>query len=143
MDDRRLLDTGDFDEEEAIERIAAEFREGFAQLAKIDRPAVTMFGSARIPEGHPSYDATRAIATRFAERGWAVITGCGPGLMDAGNRLVVYPMCRAECEPWHSVQPARRITRPSALSPMAIQPVRVRCRTLWQSRSEWQLSIRL
>jgi uncharacterized protein (TIGR00730 family) len=86
VDDRRLLDTGDFDQEEAIERIAAEFRAGFAQLAKIDRPAVTMFGSARIPEGHPSYTAARAIGKRFAERGWAVITGGGPGLMEAGNR---------------------------------------------------------
>ena len=86
MDDRRLLGTGDFDQEEAIERIAAEFREGFAQVAKIDRPAVTMFGSARIPKGHPSYDAARAIGKRFAERGWAVITGGGPGLMEAGNR---------------------------------------------------------
>jgi hypothetical protein len=86
VDDRRLLDTGDFDQDEAIERIAAEFREGFAQLAKIDRPAVTLFGSARILEGHPSYDATRAVGRRFAERGWAVITGGGPGLMEAGNR---------------------------------------------------------
>jgi uncharacterized protein (TIGR00730 family) len=86
VDDRRLLDTGGFDEEEAIERIAAEFREGFAQLAKIDRPAVTLFGSARIADGHPSYDAARAIGRRFAERGWAVITGGGPGLMEAGNR---------------------------------------------------------
>jgi uncharacterized protein (TIGR00730 family) len=86
VDDKRLLDTGDFDQEEAIERIAAEFREGFAQLAKIDRPAVTLFGSARIADGHPSYAAARAIGRRFAERGWAVITGGGPGLMEAGNR---------------------------------------------------------
>ena len=86
MDDRRLLNTGDFDQAAAIERIAAEFRAGFAQLAKIDRPAVTMFGSARIREGHPSYAAARAIGKRFAERGWAVITGGGPGLMEAGNR---------------------------------------------------------
>ena len=85
MDDRRLLNA-EFDPTAAVERIAAEFRAGFAELAKIDRPAVTMFGSARIGEGHPSYDAARAIGRRFAERGWAVITGGGPGLMEAGNR---------------------------------------------------------
>ena len=85
MDDERLL-TSHTDAADAVERIAEEFREGFAQLAKIDRPAVTMFGSARIREGHPSYDAARAIGRRFAERGWAVITGGGPGLMEAGNR---------------------------------------------------------
>jgi TIGR00730 family protein len=85
LDDQRLLKS-DTDPAAAVERIAEEFREGFAQLAKIDRPAVTMFGSARLREGHPSYEAARAIGRRFAERGWAVITGGGPGLMEAGNR---------------------------------------------------------
>ncbi len=85
MDDRRLLNT-DTDVDAEVERIAAEFHAGFAELAKIDRPAVTMFGSARIPEGHPSYDAARTAGRRFAERGWAVITGGGPGLMEACNR---------------------------------------------------------
>jgi uncharacterized protein (TIGR00730 family) len=85
VDDQRLLKS-DTDPAAAVERIAEEFREGFAELAKIDRPAVTMFGSARIREGHPSYEAARAIGRRFAERGWAVITGGGPGLMEAGNR---------------------------------------------------------
>ena len=86
MDDRRLLNTDHFDPVAAVERITEEFRAGFAEIAKIDRPAVTMFGSARIPEGDPAYEATRAIGRRFAERGWAVITGGGPGLMEAGNR---------------------------------------------------------
>ena len=86
MDDRRLLNTNDFGPAVAVERIAAEFRAGFAQLAKIDRPAVTLFGSARLGEGHPFYEAARAVGRRFAERGWAVITGGGPGLMEAGNR---------------------------------------------------------
>ena len=86
MDDRRLLNTNDFDPAVAVERIAAEFRAGFAELAKIDRPAVTMFGSARLGEGHPFYEDARAVGRRFAERGWAVITGGGPGLMEAGNR---------------------------------------------------------
>ena len=86
MDDQRLLNTDQFDPAAAVERIAAEFQAGFAQLAKIDRPAVTMFGSARIGEGHPSYAAARAIGRRFAEAGWAVITGGGPGVMEAANR---------------------------------------------------------
>jgi uncharacterized protein (TIGR00730 family) len=86
VDDRRLLNTDQADPTGAIERIADEFRAGFAELAKIDRPAVTIFGSARIAEGHPSYEAARAAGRRFAERGWAVITGGGPGLMEAANR---------------------------------------------------------
>ena len=86
MDDRRLLNTEQPDPEGAVEAIAAEFRAGFAELAKIDRPAVTMFGSARIAEGHPHYEAARTVGRRFGERGWAVITGGGPGLMEAGNR---------------------------------------------------------
>jgi uncharacterized protein (TIGR00730 family) len=86
MDDRRLLDTEQDDPGDAVERIAAEFRAGFEVLAKIDRPAVTMFGSARVREGHPYYEAARATGRRFGKRGWAVITGGGPGLMEAANR---------------------------------------------------------
>jgi uncharacterized protein (TIGR00730 family) len=86
MDDRRLLNTELFDPSAAVERIAAEFRAGFDAIEKIDRPAVTAFGSARVREGHPYYEAARAVGRRFAERGWAVITGGGPGLMEAANR---------------------------------------------------------
>jgi hypothetical protein len=86
VDDRRLLNTEHDDPAVAVERIAAEFRAGFAQVEKIDRPAVTMFGSARVPPGEPHYEAARAVGRAFAERGWAVITGGGPGLMEAGNR---------------------------------------------------------
>jgi len=86
MDDRRLLNTELFDPALAVERIAAEFRAGFEEIEKIDRPAVTAFGSARVREGHPYYESARAVGRRFAERGWAVITGGGPGLMEAANR---------------------------------------------------------
>ena len=86
MDDRRLLNTELPDSALAVERIAAEFRAGFDAIAKIDRPAVTVFGSARVPSSHPYYDAARRLGRRFAERGWAVITGGGPGLMEAANR---------------------------------------------------------
>ena len=86
MDDRELLDAGAADVDRAVERIASEFREGFVQVARIDRPAVTIFGSARIDRVSPAYEAARATGQRFAERGWAVITGGGPGLMEAANR---------------------------------------------------------
>ena len=77
---------GDFDPAAAVERIAAEFRAGFAQLAKIDRPAVTMFGSARIPR-RPSV-LRRGARDRQALRR-ARLGGDHrrrPGLMEAGNR---------------------------------------------------------
>ena len=67
MDDRRLLNTELLDPALAVERIAAEFRAGFEAIEKIDRPAVTTFGSARVREGHSYYAAARAVGRRFAE----------------------------------------------------------------------------
>ncbi|HEY0812180.1 MAG TPA: TIGR00730 family Rossman fold protein [Pseudonocardia sp.] len=66
-------------------RIQAEFVEGFGQLAELPR-AVTVFGSARTPRDHPEYAAGRALGTALAEAGYAVITGGGPGVMEAANR---------------------------------------------------------
>jgi uncharacterized protein (TIGR00730 family) len=66
-------------------RIMSEFVEGFDALAAIG-PAVSVFGSARIHEGHPTYELGREIGRRLADAGWAVITGGGPGLMEAANR---------------------------------------------------------
>jgi len=84
--EQRILDTRREDPDHAIEEIAAEFRAGFEAVAKIDRPAVTFFGSARVAADHPAYVAARTTGRLFAERGWAVITGGGPGVMEAGNR---------------------------------------------------------
>ena len=86
MDDRRLLaaDELDFRRETAV--IAEEFQKGFEAVALIDRPAVSIFGSARVPESDPAYTAARATARLFAEAGWAVVTGGGPGVMEAANR---------------------------------------------------------
>ena len=81
-----MLESGDGNAALAAARIAQEFKEGFELLTRIDRPAVTIFGSARIPESSPQYAAARAIGREFAERGWAVITGGGPGTMEAANR---------------------------------------------------------
>jgi uncharacterized protein (TIGR00730 family) len=89
MDDVRLLDRPHESEaalREHAELIGREFYEGFEAVERIDRPAVTMFGSARVREGSPPYAAARATAKLFAEAGWAVVTGGGPGCMEAANR---------------------------------------------------------
>jgi uncharacterized protein (TIGR00730 family) len=66
-------------------RIQDELRAGFAQLAHIGK-AVSIFGSARTPRDHPRYAAARALARRLGEEGYAIITGGGPGIMEAANR---------------------------------------------------------
>jgi uncharacterized protein (TIGR00730 family) len=86
VDDRRLLDSEHHDPEAAVELITEEFRRGFALVAQIDRPAVAVFGSARITESHTVYQAARSAGGEFAKRGWAVVTGGGPGVMEAANR---------------------------------------------------------
>jgi len=86
LDDRRILQAEDHEFARALDAIADEFRAGFERVALIDRPAVTMFGSARIGEEHPSYRVAREAGREFAARGWAVITGGGPGVMEAANR---------------------------------------------------------
>ena len=69
-----------------VSLIAAEFLAGFQMVAQIDRPAVSMFGSARVPEGSKTYENARATGRGFAERGFAVVTGGGPGAMEGANR---------------------------------------------------------
>jgi uncharacterized protein (TIGR00730 family) len=89
MEDRQLLDHAHERESEIRKhtaRIAEEFREGFDAVDEIDRPAVSIFGSARVREGTAPYDQARATAKRFAAAGWAVVTGGGPGVMEAANR---------------------------------------------------------
>jgi len=66
-------------------RILAEFVDGFDALAEIGR-AITVFGSARVSEGDPAYATAREIGRLLAEDGYAVITGGGPGVMEAANR---------------------------------------------------------
>jgi uncharacterized protein (TIGR00730 family) len=66
-------------------RILAEFVEGFDALATIG-PAITVFGSARVDPGDPAYTMAREIGRMLAEEGYAVITGGGPGVMEAANR---------------------------------------------------------
>jgi len=88
VEDRRILSADEraVDLEGHVAMIAQEFRDGFEAVDKIDRPAVTIFGSARIAESDPVYEAARSLAQRFAKEGWAVVTGGGPGVMEAANR---------------------------------------------------------
>jgi uncharacterized protein (TIGR00730 family) len=86
VEDKRVLDRRDGDLEEHVARIASEFLAGFEAVERIGRPGVTIFGSARITEEHPAYRLARETARLFAEAGFAVVTGGGPGAMEAANR---------------------------------------------------------
>ncbi len=66
-------------------RIQGEFVRGFDALADLG-PAVTVFGSARTPPGSAEYEAARATARLLGEAGFTIITGGGPGIMEAANR---------------------------------------------------------
>lgn len=66
-------------------RIMSEFVDGFELMSKVG-PAVTIFGSARAKADSREYQLSRAIANRLAKAGFAVITGGGPGIMEAANR---------------------------------------------------------
>jgi uncharacterized protein (TIGR00730 family) len=86
VEDRRLLERRDGDLAGHVARIADEFLEGFVAVERIDRPAVSVFGSARVDEDHPAYRQARDVGRRLAEAGFAVVTGGGPGVMEAANR---------------------------------------------------------
>jgi uncharacterized protein (TIGR00730 family) len=66
-------------------RIMGEFVEGFDALANLG-PAVSVFGSARLPDNDPAYGQAEELGRRLAERGITVITGGGPGIMEAANK---------------------------------------------------------
>ena len=66
-------------------KILAELVDGFETLAEIS-PAVTIFGSARVKPGDEIYERTVTIARKLAENGFNVLTGGGPGIMEAGNK---------------------------------------------------------
>lgn len=69
----------------AIFKIMSEFVEGYEKLSSIG-PCVSIFGSARTPEDHPAYLKAQNIARVLTEHGYGIITGGGPGIMEAGNR---------------------------------------------------------
>jgi uncharacterized protein (TIGR00730 family) len=68
-----------------VMRITSEFVQGFDSLAELSR-AVTIFGSARTPPGDPNYEAAVTTAYLLGEAGCAIITGGGPGIMEAANK---------------------------------------------------------
>ena len=92
--DEELLEAGtsaifsQLDDEARVERVAEELHFGFHALAHVGK-AVSIFGSARTAAGHPEYEAARDIARRLGHEGFAVITGGGPGIMEAANRGAV------------------------------------------------------
>jgi uncharacterized protein (TIGR00730 family) len=70
---------------ERLARVQHELSEGFSALSGV-LPAVSVFGSARTPEGHPRYELARSVGRALGEAGFSVITGGGPGIMEAANR---------------------------------------------------------
>ncbi|HEX4456140.1 MAG TPA: TIGR00730 family Rossman fold protein [Kofleriaceae bacterium] len=89
-EDQKLLDSstpGEFRRSDSwrVLRIFSEFVEGIDALADLDR-AVAIFGSARTPETDPYYKGARQTSKLLAESGYSIITGGGPGIMEAANR---------------------------------------------------------
>jgi uncharacterized protein (TIGR00730 family) len=73
------------DDPRRIAEITAEFKMGFEALAGLQR-GVSIFGSARTPQTDPDYIRARAVAAELGRNGYSVITGGGPGMMEAANR---------------------------------------------------------
>jgi uncharacterized protein (TIGR00730 family) len=86
-DERLLRVPADVAEEDEVrlQRINDEIERGFNGLRDVD-DGVSIFGSARVPEGSHWYELCRETAAGLAEHGFSVITGGGPGLMEAANR---------------------------------------------------------
>lgn len=85
MDERYLVDELTVNESWRIFRIMAEFIEGFEVLSKIP-PAVSIFGSARTHPGDSDYKKTEETAAKLVKKGYAIVTGGGPGIMEAANK---------------------------------------------------------
>jgi uncharacterized protein (TIGR00730 family) len=69
----------------SIFQIISEFVEGFEQLSAVT-PSVSVFGSARTPVDHPDYLLTESMCRQLSDAGFTVVTGGGPGIMEAGNK---------------------------------------------------------
>ena len=81
-------DIVDFTKEDPwrVFRIMSEFVDAFELMARVPPPRVTIWGSARTREETPYYEQARTLARRLAEEGYSVVTGGGPGIMEAANR---------------------------------------------------------
>lgn len=87
QDERKLLEGPKRPHDDGIRvlRIAGELVRGFTSLRNVG-PCVTVFGSARFPEGHRYYGLARTMGAELARAGFTVMTGGGPGIMEAANR---------------------------------------------------------
>ena len=86
MPKKPLIDQLHHEDSWRLFRILAEFVEGFETLSELQVPLVSVFGSARFGEGHPAYEAGYRLGWALAEAGFGVVTGGGPGVMEAVNR---------------------------------------------------------
>ena len=86
MPKKPLIDQLHHEDSWRLLRILAEFVEGFETLSELQVPLVSVFGSARFGEGHPAYEAGYRLGRALAEAGFGVVTGGGPGVMEAVNR---------------------------------------------------------
>ena len=90
-DDEELLEAettailSEYSDAQRLLRVQDELRAGFRALSHVGK-AVSIFGSARTPRDHPRYEAARRLARPLGEEGYAIITGGGPGLIEAANR---------------------------------------------------------
>ena len=80
-----LIDDLSMQESWRLFKIMSEIVEGFENLSEIG-PAVSMFGSARVKPEEPLYESTVELSKKLSKAGFSVITGGGPGLMEAGNK---------------------------------------------------------
>lgn len=82
----RFVNDGQLDREAwKVFQIMSEFVEGFRRLAPI-RPSVSIFGSARTPRSDPNYQKAEQVARLLSDSGFAVVSGGGPGIMEAANK---------------------------------------------------------
>lgn len=134
--DQRLLDSrGPSDwvhtDPWRVLRIQAEFIEGFGALAELG-PAISVFGSARTPADHPAYALGEQVGRNLAESGFAVITGGGPGVMEAVSQVTrastpatvctwsaAREVCRRPAPP--SSRPSRRRVSTITTAPSAVR----------------------
>jgi uncharacterized protein (TIGR00730 family) len=86
VEEREILAQRDLDVERTLAFVRDEFRMGLEAVARVPPPAVTIFGSARVDPSAPFYALARETGRRFAQAGFSVVTGGGPGLMEAANR---------------------------------------------------------
>jgi len=86
VSEKRIIDQLHHEDAWRLFRILAEFVDGFEVLSQIEVPLVSVFGSARFGEGHPAYQMAYELGRRLVEAGYGVVTGGGPGVMEAANR---------------------------------------------------------